>query len=56
MASNLFKMKKKILPTCLQENFKDSLGELSNTSYGVFWSERVKHRRAEAIWQSASLE
>ena len=28
-------MKNKILPTCLQENFGDSLGEFSITSYGV---------------------
>ena len=34
--SNLSKMKNIILPTCLQENYRDSLGELSNTSYGVF--------------------
>ena len=35
--SNLSKMKNKILPTCLQGNYRDSLGEFNNTSaYGVF--------------------
>ena len=34
--SNLSKIKDKILPTCLQGNYRDSLGEFSNTSYGVF--------------------
>ena len=28
--SNLSKMKNKILPTCLQGNYRDSLGEFSN--------------------------
>ena len=40
--SNLSKMKNKILPTCLKGNYTDSLGEFSNTSYGVFGAERVK--------------
>ena len=35
-------MKNKILPTCLQGNYRDSLGELSNTSYGVFEADKVK--------------
>ena len=39
--SNLSKTKNKILPTCLQGNYRDSLGEFSNTSYGVFGAERV---------------
>ena len=39
--SNLSKMKNKILTTCLQGNYRDSLGEFSNTSYGVFGTERV---------------
>ena len=38
--STLSKMKNKILPTCLQGNYRDSLGEFSNTSYGVFGAER----------------
>ena len=41
--SNLSKMKDKTLPTCLQGNYRDSLGEFSNTSpwHGVFGVERV---------------
>ena len=41
--SNLSKMKNKILPTCLQGNYRDSLGEFNNTrmSYGMFRAERV---------------
>ena len=35
-------MKNKILPTCLQGNYGDSLGEFSNTSYGVVVAESVK--------------
>ena len=42
MHSNLSKMKHKILPTCLQGNSRDSLGEFSNTSHGVCRAERVK--------------
>ena len=38
---NFPKKKYKILPTCLQRNYRDSLGELSNTSNGVFGAERV---------------
>ena len=34
--------KKKILPTDLQGNYGPSLGEFSNTSYGVVGAERVK--------------
>ena len=34
---NLSKMKNRILPTWLQGNYKDSLGESSNTSYDVCW-------------------
>ena len=30
-----------ILPTCLQRNYRDSLGEFSDTSCGVFGAERV---------------
>ena len=40
--SNLFEMKSQILLTCLQGNYRDSLGELSNASYGVFGAEKVK--------------
>ena len=37
----LSKMKNKILPTCLQGNYGDSLGEFSNTLYGVVRADRV---------------
>ena len=37
---NLSKMKSKILPTCLQRNYSDRLGEISNTSC-VFGAGRV---------------
>ena len=40
--SNLSKMKNKFLPTCLQGNYRDSLGEFSNTSYGMLEAERVE--------------
>ena len=42
--SNLHKMKNKILPTILQGNYSDSLGDFSNTSYGVLGAEMVKVR------------
>ena len=39
----LSKMKNTILPTCLQGNYRDSLGEFSNiTTYGVVGAEMVK--------------
>ena len=38
-------MKNKILPTCLRGNYRDSLGEFSNTSCGVFGAERVKQEK-----------
>ena len=39
--SNLSKMKNKTLPTFLQGNYRESSGEFSNTSHGVFGAERV---------------
>ena len=39
--SNQCNKKNKIPLTCLQGNCGDSLGEFSNTSYGVFGAERV---------------
>ena len=39
--SNLSKMKNKILPNCQEGNYRNSFGEFSNTSYGVFGAERV---------------
>ena len=43
MHSNLSKIKNKILQTCLQGNYRDSLGEFSNTSNGVFGAEMVNY-------------
>ena len=40
--NNLTKMKNKILPTCLQGNYRDNLEEFGNTSYGVFGAAGVK--------------
>ena len=40
--SNVSKMTSKISPACLRGNYRDSLGEFSNTPYGVFGAERVK--------------
>ena len=34
-ATNLSKMKNKIFPTCLQGNYRESLGEFGNISYSV---------------------
>ena len=34
--SNLPNMKNQILPTCLQGNYRESLGEFSSTPNGVF--------------------
>ena len=39
--SNLSKMKK-ILSTCLQGNYRDSLGEFSNILHGEFGAKRFK--------------
>ena len=41
--SNFTKMKNIILPICLQGNYRDSLGEFSNTSYGAFGAETDIH-------------
>ena len=38
---NLSKIKNNILPTCLKGNYRDSLGEFSNMSYGAVEAERV---------------
>ena len=38
---NFYKTKNKTLPTCLQGNYQHSLGEFSNTSYGLYGAERV---------------
>ena len=47
--SNLAKMKNKIVPTCLQRNYRYSLGEFSNTSYGVFGATGLKTRVQDKI-------
>ena len=44
--SNLSEMKNKILPTCSQGNYRDSLGEFSNTSHGVFEAERINIQKS----------
>ena len=43
--SNVSKMKNKILPACLQGKCRDSLGEFSNTSYGVLGLTKLKVRQ-----------
>ena len=53
--SNLSEMENKILPTCLQRKYRDSLGEFSNTSYGVFGVERARRRLRETL-QGGALE
>ena len=40
--NNLSKMRNKALPTSLQGNYGDSLGEFNNASYGVIGAMRVK--------------
>ena len=40
--SSLSEMKSKIVPTCLQGCYGDSLGEFSSKSYGLFEAERAK--------------
>ena len=66
---NLSKIKNKYLPTCLQGKYRDSLGEFSNTSYGVFgvyfqvlrachqqeWKARLEHMRAHPVFSDWSL-
>ena len=38
-------MKNKILPICLQGNYRDSLGEFSDTLNGAFGAERVNEQQ-----------
>ena len=38
-----------ILPTCLEGNYRNSLGELSNTSYGMCGISRVKKTIVDQI-------
>ena len=41
LCSNLSKMKNKILPSYLKDDYRESLGEFSSSSFGVFGAERV---------------
>ena len=41
--STFFNMKNKILPTFLQGNYRDNLGEFSNTPYSVFEAQIVSY-------------
>ena len=43
------KMKNKILPTCLQRNYKESLGKVSSTSLSVLEPEKVKGWTARKV-------
>ena len=53
--STLSKIKNKILSTCLQGNYRDSLGEFVNTSYiclySVFEGEKVKMMLHKLEWK-----
>ena len=46
------KMKNNILQTCLQMDYRDSLGEFSNASYAIFGVERV-WAPVENLWERA---
>ena len=50
--SNLSKMKNKILPICLEGNYRGSLGEFSNTLHGVLGADRVKETPNVHAWQA----
>ena len=56
--SNLSKMKNKFLPTCLQGNNRDSLGEFSNTSHGELGAGRVtvSHKIQDKNWDNNIYE
>ena len=43
-------MKNKILPTCLQGNYGDSLGELSKMSYGIAGAKNVQYNLSIFTW------
>ena len=47
--SNLSKMKNEILPSCLQGNCRDNLGEFSNVLYGGFGAENLLDYRYDVI-------
>ena len=50
-------MKNKILTTCLQGNYRGSLGEFNNTSCDMFGAERVKFNQGfdETLFKLNSL-
>ena len=47
--SNLSRMKIKIILTSLQGNYRDSLGEFGNISYGIIRADKVKREKAVAL-------
>ena len=49
------KMKNKILSTCLQGSYRNSLGEFSNTSNDVLGAERVIVKRDNSILVTTCL-
>ena len=54
--NNLSKLgKNKNLLTYLQLNYRDSLGEFSNTSYGIFGAERVNINNSLQFWNDSML-
>ena len=54
--STLSEMKNKILPTCLQRNYRDSLGELSNTACGMFAADRINVYSSRNLLNMATRE
>ena len=42
-------MKIKIILTSLQGNYRDSLGEFGNISYGIIRADKVKREKAVAL-------
>ena len=51
------KVKNKFLPTCFHGNYGDSLGEFSNSSYGIVGAERVKkNKNSSRIFEAEILK
>ena len=42
-------MKNKILPICLQRNYRESVGEFNSTSFSVLEAEKVKGWTARKV-------